>query len=350
MAMTSRERVQRCLRFETPDRPPRELWALPWAWNRFPEELRALGTRFPGDFGGVTSPYRPSSRARGEQYGVGEYVDEWGCVFQNIQAGVIGEVREPIVRELSQWRAAVQPPFETLPADPAAARDEVNRQCAESPAYIRAGCCARPWERMQFLRGTVEAMVDVMDPDDADLRGMLACIHGYYLRELEFWASTDVDALNFMDDWGAQQQLLIPPALWRELFKPLYRDYCELAHSRGKSIFMHSDGHIAAIYPDLVEIGVDALNSQVFCMDLAELARYRGRITFWGEIDRQHVLTATDPEVGRAAVRRVAHHLYDPRGGIIAQFELGPGSNPAVGAAVFEEWDAVAGTAQLPRP
>ncbi len=347
MSLTSRERVQRCLRFETPDRLPRELWALPWAWNHFPEELRALGVRFPGDFGGVASPYRPSPRQHGDMYGVGEYVDEWGCGFQNIQAGVIGEVRAPIVRELSDWRAAVQPPFETLPADPVAARDAVNRQCATSPAFIRAGCCARPWERMQFLRGTVNAMVDVMDPDDPDLRGLLARIHGFYLSELEFWASTDVDALNFMDDWGAQQQLLIPPALWRSLFKPLYRDYCDLAHSHGKSVFMHSDGHIAAIYPDLVEIGVDALNSQLFCMDLAELARYRGRITFWGEIDRQHVLTSADPEVGRAAVRRVARHLYDPRGGIIAQFELGPGSNPAVGTAVFEEWEAVASASSM---
>ena len=35
---------------------------------------------------------------------------------------------------------------------------------------------------------------------------------------------------------------------------------------------MHSDGRISEIHPDLVEVGVDALNSQLFCMDLADLA------------------------------------------------------------------------------
>ncbi len=39
-----------------------------------------------------------------------------------------------------------------------------------------------------------------------------------------------------------------------------------------KFTFMHSDGHISETYPDLVEVGVDALNSQLFCMDLADLA------------------------------------------------------------------------------
>jgi uroporphyrinogen decarboxylase len=248
------------------------------------------------------------------------------------------------VAELSDWRAAVQPPVETLPADTDGARDTVNRACAASPLFMQAAASPRPWERLQFLRGTVNAMLDVMEPDSPDLRGLLARIHGFYLRELEFWVRTDVDSIMFMDDWGAQSQLLIPPPIWRTLFRPLYRDYCDLAHSHGKFAFMHSDGHIAAIYPDLIEVGVDAVNSQLFCMDLSALARHRGRITFWGEIDRQHVLSSPDAAAGRRAVWQVAEHLYDPRGGLIAQCEAGPGTNPAVCLAVFEAWDEVART------
>jgi uroporphyrinogen decarboxylase len=340
MPQTSRERVTRCLRFDYPDRLPRELWALPWASTRYPAELSALTERFPGDFGAVPNVYGPSARVTGDQYGIGTYTDEWGCVFTNLQAGVIGEVRTPLLADPADWRQ-VQPPYDTLPADPTAARDVVNQACGASDRFIRAAACARPWERYQFLRGTENAMLDVMDPD-AGMRDLLAHIHAFYMKELEFWVSTDVDAINFMDDWGAQSQLLIPPARWQELFKPLYQDYCDLAHAHGKFVFMHSDGHIQAIYPDLVAVGVDALNSQLFCMDLAELARIaKGRLTFWGEIDRQHVLPAADPAVGRQAVRMVAEHLYDPSGGVIAQFELGPGANPAVGAAIFDEWECV---------
>jgi hypothetical protein len=105
---------------------------------------------------------------------------------------------------------------------------------------------------------------------------------------------------------------------------------------------MHSDGCISEVYEDLIEIGVNAVNSQLFAMDLGDLARRaKGRITFWGEIDRQHVLTAADPEEGKRAVRAVAAALYDPAGGVIAQFELGAGANPAVARAIYEEWERV---------
>ena len=46
-----------------------------------------------------------------------------------------------------------------------------------------------------------------------------------------------------------------------------------------------------------------------------------------GEIDRQHVLPDPDPQAGRDAVRQVAAHLYDPSGGLIAQYEFGAGAN-----------------------
>ncbi len=347
MPQTSREIVRRALRFESPERLPRQLWALPWAEQHQPAALAELRRRWPSDFGGCAQVYRPSPRVSGQPHEIGRYVDAWGCVFTNIQAGVIGEVREPLLENLSDWRERLRPPYETLPENPAAARDAVNRAYAQTELFVGAGCCPRPWERYQFLRGTENAMIDVAEAED-DFRAALQAIHEFHLKELEFWVATDVDSIHFMDDWGAQNQLLISPAAWREFFKPLYRDYIDLAHAHGKFAFMHSDGHIAAIYPDLVELGLDALNSQLFCMDLAELGRIaKGRMTFWGEIDRQHVLTAADPQVGRDAVRLVARHLYDPRGGLIAQFEIGPGAHGPTAVAIMEEWDAVEREASL---
>ena len=179
--------------------------------------------------------------------------------------------------------------------------------------------------------------MDIMQPTDG-VTDLLRQIHEFHLRELEFWVTTDIDGINYMDDWGAQDQLLIPPVVWREWFRPLYRDYCDLAHAHGKLVLMHTDGNVSAILEDLVDVGVDALNSQLATMDLADVARrIKGRITFWGEIDRQHVLPADDPEVGRAAVREVAAHLHDAAGGLIAQFEFGPGANPETVLAVADE-------------
>lgn len=35
---------------------------------------------------------------------------------------------------------------------------------------------------------------------------------------------------------------------------------------------MHSDGYILELYDDLIEIGVDAINSQVWCMGLDKVS------------------------------------------------------------------------------
>ena len=98
-------------------------------------------------------------------------------------------------------------------------------------------------------------------------------IHDYHCRDIQEWVRTDVDAIFFMDDWGAQNSLLISPDAWRELYKPLYADYCRIAHDAGKYTFMHSDGCIFDVYEDLIEIGVDAINSQLFTMDIEEIGR-----------------------------------------------------------------------------
>lgn len=280
MAHTSRELVTKCLTFDHPERIPRDLWTLPWATTRFPDALQRMQDRFPSDFSGPAGVYRPSPRITGAPYIIGQHIDEWGCEFTNIQEGVHGEVRHPLIADIRDWRA-VSPPRETLPEDLTAARDAVNRSCAATDTFVKAPCCPRPWERYQFLRGSANSMMDVMQPETG-VYELLRLIHEFYLQELEFWVTTDVDAVMFMDDWGSQHQLLIPPERWRDLFKPLYKAYCDLAHVYGKFIFMHSDGYIAEIFDDVIEVGVDAINSQLFCMDMADLARRaKGKITFW---------------------------------------------------------------------
>ena len=153
------------------------------------------------------------------------------------------------------------------------------------------------------------------------------------------WAETDVDGVEFMDDWGSQTSLLIAPELWREVFRPLYREYCQILHAKDKWVFFHSDGNISDIFGDLVEIGVDAVNSQLFCMDMDRLAQqFRGQVTFWGEIDRQRLLPFGTSREVRAAVDRVRTALDFGRGGLIAQCEWGldvPFDNIA---AVYDAW------------
>ena len=109
-----------------------------------------------------------------------------------------------------------------------------------------------------------------------------------------------------------------------------------------KFVFMHSDGNITSIYPDLIEIGIDAVNSQLFCMDIEELGKkFAGKITFWGEIDRQQLLPHGSLEDIRQAVAEIHENLY-AGGGVIAQCEFGPAARPENVFEVFAAWDAIA--------
>jgi len=336
--VTSRERVRRCIRFETPDRPPRQLWTLPIAVQKHPEAVRRIQERFPADIGGPAWDPPVSLRRKGDQYAIGTYIDDWGCEFENIQAGVIGEVKRPQLADWSRLKD-LEAPWEVVPKPEHLAR--VNPCCAESDLFTMAALPTL-FEQMQFLRGTQNLFIDLLERP-RELFALRDKVHEYNLAVAKAWLATDIDGVSMNDDWGTQSALLIPPEIWRGIFRPGYAELVQLTKAAGKAFFLHSDGHILEIYEDLIEIGVDAVNSQLFCMDIEAVGRrFKGAITFWGEIDRQHVLPSPDPQVAREAVRRVAKALHDRSGGVIAQCEFGAGANPACVEAVFEEWVAVA--------
>ncbi len=332
--MTPRERVIRCIEFDRPDRAPRELWSLAGVGMLRKAELDAVCERYPSDFAGPNGRYGASPVQKGASGEVGTYTDDWGCEWTVAEIGVCGEVKNPPLADWSRldgW----SPPWELLDD---ADFSEVNASCAGTDKFVKAGTHVRPFERLQFLRGSENLFVDLMVQPD-EFKHLCKLIHAFNLRDVEMWAKTAVDAVGFMDDWGTQNSLLISPELWRAVFKPMYKEYCDILKDHRKYVFFHSDGHIADIYPDLIEIGVDAVNSQLFCMNIEELARrFKGKVTFWGEICRQNILPFGTVEEVRAAVRRVRRAFDDGSGGVIAQCEWGVRDPRENIEAVFETW------------
>jgi len=326
--MTSRERVTATLRFESVDRIARDVWTPPAAFLGREQALRHLMSQYPSDFGpsGYVDPVDQSPL-----FEPGEWTDEWGSTWVNIQRGMIGEVKHAALADwsaLDHWK----PPFELL----GQGFENVNQTCADSDRFIALGL-PRPWERLQFVRGPAAAYMDLATGDGRILK-LLEMIHAYYLRHLEYVVQTDVDAVFFMDDWGSERSLLISPQMWVTYFKPLYRDYCQLAHSQNKFALMHSDGYIMPLYEHLVEIGVDAINSQLFAMPIEEIAeRLKGRIAFWGELDRQGTLPFGTPDDVRADVRRLQDAFGDCRG-VIGQASINKDCPLENVQAFYEAW------------
>jgi len=331
---TSRELVVRTLNHQPVERAPRDLWTLPGVRMFRADEIEKMLRRFPEDIVEPDFIHGKGALEEGTPHEVGEYRDAWGCVWKVAEAGVIGEVKTHPLASYSAL-ARFKLPRELLDD---ADFSRVNPGCLRTSCFVLAGSTVRPFERAQFLRGTEALFVDLAY-GAKEVRTLLEMLHDFYTRELEMWAATDVDGVSFMDDWGSQTSLLISPDMWRDVFKPLYVDYCDILHRMGKYAFFHSDGDISLIVDELIEVGIDALNSQLFCMDIEKLGeRFAGRLTFWGEIDRQRIMPfGTEDEV-RQAVRRVRKALDRGRGGVIAECEWGLDVPYENVAAVFDEW------------
>ncbi|MFN2351951.1 MAG: uroporphyrinogen decarboxylase family protein [Kiritimatiellia bacterium] len=310
--MDSYELVTRTLRFEKPERIPRQLWVLPSAFLRHGEDLVALLRRYPVDI----NPRSLEIPELTPEWRKGAYVDEWGSVWLNLEDGIAGEVKQPVLQD---WSALdrLRPP--ELSADLAAPAEDVLRRRPDAFAMLVGG---QIFERLQYLRGTENLYMDLMD-QSAELLRLRDILMDYLRRRVARCIKAPCHGVQFADDWGSQRSLLISPELWRSFFKPCYAELFQMVKQAGKFVFMHSDGCIMDIIEDLIELGVDALNCQVWVMGPEELGRrFRGRITFWGEINRQTTLPQGTPADVRKSVEVMKANLAAPQGGLIAQSEV----------------------------
>jgi uroporphyrinogen decarboxylase len=124
-----------------------------------------------------------------------------------------------------------------------------------------------------------------------------------------------VDGGYFGDDYGAQKSMLFSPRTWRTLFKPRLARMFAVFREAGLPVILHSDGDIAQILPDLVEIGLTTLNPvQPEVLDLQWLEKTFGeKLSFYGGVSTQTVLPyGTPSEVRQAA--QTAVRLLAPDG------------------------------------
>jgi uroporphyrinogen decarboxylase len=121
-----------------------------------------------------------------------------------------------------------------------------------------------------------------------------------------------VDGIWTGDDFGSQMGMLISPRMWREIFKPRFAELFARLKAANPAVLLmyHSDGAIAPILDDLVEIGMDVFNPVQPNVPGHEpqalKARLGDRLSFWGAIDQQHLLpNGTPDEIEREVARKI---------------------------------------------
>ncbi len=343
MTLTSRERVRAALQHQEPDRVPvvfdspecsihKKAYArlleyldleepAPPIIDRTLQAVRPSGAvkrRFHADTYCVVMDEGPVTPVPGED----GYIDNWEIRFR---AG-------------GEWYNVVESPLkegtmEEMKAHPFPDPREDNRAAGiaeEARAAHEAGFCVTaggPWgifEISSSLRGAENLYMDMaLNPGYVEALAERVLEHHFMYYDVLLEAAGDpVDVVAISDDLGGQSGLLFSPDLFRQIYKPrLARLIAHIKKQKpGIFVYMHSDGAIYDIIPDLIDAGIDALNPVQFTaagMESDRLKREFGAdLTFWGGgIDNELLSFGTPAEID-AQVRRQIDTLK-PGGGYV---------------------------------
>ena len=162
-----------------------------------------------------------------------------------------------------------------------------------------------------------------------------------FLAFVHVWADVPADAIMFGDDWGYQRGVILGPERWRTFIKPRWARIYEAVHAQNKLAISHCCGSIVDILPDIVEIGLDVLESvQPEARGMNPYAlkkRWGEQITFWGCLGSQSTIQFSSPAEIKAEVQRLCAEMGAGGGYILAPAKsLQPGTPVENAAAVVE--------------
>lgn len=343
--MTARERVMAALAGQEPDKIPVALGfsgvpperALPEGWA--PDEvadIRFITLAHEGleRFRRVALPFRPDTRLgtaeQARSYARWRYHPER-------RRGQNPLARARSIRDIRRLRF---PETESSPTAIRAVEESVAAWHARGLAvagnlpHLGGELFEGAWR----LRGLERFLLD-MEERPSWAHELLDRLTSLASGNGDILARAGIDILCLGDDVGMPGTMMMSPALWRRYFRPGMNAIIESARRINSDIQVvyHSDGCIEPILPDLVELGVNAINPvQPEHMDAVSIRRRFGdALALWGTVGTQTGFATARP----GAIREeVAHRIRTlGRGGLVLSPAYGVDS-PEVAAATLVEF------------
>ena len=190
------------------------------------------------------------------------------------------------------------------------------------------------------IRSFEDALCDMLTEPDfyEELIGRLTEL---YVGMVKYCADLPADAIVLGDDWGDQRGLIMGSDLWRKFIKPAWKKVYDEIHKQGKFVISHSCGSVSEIMPDMIEIGLDMLEScqpEAANMNPYEnKAKFGGKLGFWGALGNQSTIQFGTPAEIKAEVVKLKREMSKGGGYILAPAKSVQNGTPLENAiAVFE--------------
>jgi len=220
---------------------------------------------------------------------------------------------------LSQrFNAITQVVLDALNMDSAKLIIDENRE-----KFILGRISCGPFTRSWRLQGFENALVDsILNADFYE--ELLERIMEMHLVLVDRLCTLPIDGVLFTDDWGDQRGVILGPDRWRRFIKPRIKNLYKRAHDAGKLVLTHCCGNVFDIIPDMIEAGLDVLESlQPEAMDVYEIKRRYGRdLRLWGGLGMQQLLAFGTPDDVRKEIRRLIAEMGRGGGYILAPAKI----------------------------
>ncbi|MDR2570892.1 MAG: hypothetical protein LBD23_11465 [Oscillospiraceae bacterium] len=310
------ELILKVIKYDYPEEIPFYINFLPAIMLSHGDEIRDIMRKYPAFFdeSRINHDYKSNMAP---SYRVGETVDEWGCVWSNNHEGMAGYVTKyPI------------PNREDIPGY------EVPKEDAGLPHGFM-------YLRLLDLRGFEEVMLDFAEECE-ELQILIDKVCSYNVRQMELLCKNEPTALvSVGDDLGMQRGIAVGVDKWRKYMKPAFKRIYDVCKAHDKFVYMHTDGDIIEIMPDLVEVGVDIINPQYRANGIDRLIETcKGKIPIMLDLDRQLFPFVSPAEV-RNHIRETVEKLYLPQGGLGINIEIGFDVPIENIAAIIDEADVI---------
>jgi uroporphyrinogen decarboxylase len=259
-----------------------------------------------------------------EQRPDGSFKDEWGVVRKQANPDAhFMDVENPLdgactLKDLERF-AWPDPEDAGYTAGLGEAAERLRR---ETDAALVLSLPVGPLHLSQWLRGFENWMMDLASNQEL-FTALMDKVTQIWLRIAQRMldaVGSNVDVVFYGDDLAFQQGPMVSRRTYERHIKPYQQRIFALLKQRPVKVLYHSCGSVVSLIGDLIELGVDALTPvQVSAagMDPVKLKKDFGqRITFWGGIDTQHVLSRGGVTDVRREVRQRIQALA-PGGGYV---------------------------------
>ena len=240
----------------------------------------------------------------------GYLVDIFGTKYIDAADGVVPEHAEHRLTDITKWRE-VMPEIDLSKIDweedarIMRAKEVTNDQVV----HMHAGFV---WEQLHYMMGYEEALAALLTEPEAAYDCMNALADFWIDVMRRYCKYLKPDFAVFFEHFATARGLLISPATYRSMIKPIQKKMYAAITELGVIPEIHIDGYIEDVIPDFVELGIRAIQPFQIMNDVNHYKEKYGLIAIggWNAFGPGNMEESTEEEVRQSV--RLAMDTYGP--------------------------------------